>query len=172
MGNKQSRSKSAADVPSKKRKKGKNKSLIEDEENKHQSMPELGGAVPYKTEEPEVNVTIHRSYRDLNRSRLSIGKDDQVGFKVYRRNTGGWPEKPRTLPRNFGRKNRPISGPVREAYTPNGAIDPGFPGLEAKELVRSGRSSTRSSKRASRASSMAGSVCKLSENFMALQFQF
>lgn len=166
MGNKHSRSKSETDASETKRsKKGikRNSSKasekgVKTDPNKHLSMPDLGGAKPYKPqkENEDVKFTLHRSYRDLDRSKSMLGTDT-VDYKIYRKSTSGIPDKPTTLPRNFGRSKSAINGshgPVRNATTPNGTIDPGFPDVFNRDRAYSaGKGSMKLSKRGSRASS-------------------
>jgi hypothetical protein len=65
------------------------------------SMPELGGAVPYKPrDDVDIDVKVYRSFGDLARPKSSTL--DQTDYKIYRKSTDSV-QKYATLPRQFGR---------------------------------------------------------------------
>ena len=55
--------------------------------DKHRSCPpQMGGAVPYQFEEERhINVTLYRSYRNLNSSKFGSLRDSTPDIRVYRR---------------------------------------------------------------------------------------
>ena len=187
MGNRPTRSKPTSDATpsgSKRRKKSsssKNGDPVRDPQ-KRMSLPELGGAIPYRSTSRDdeksprdVSVTIYRSYRDLGRRKPANFTDgnEPVDYKFYRRSkierAASAANAPNTLPRNFGR-SKSAAYPDRQAMTPNGDV-PSFATLPAKEsagILRSGRSSTRSSRGRSRTRS-AGSmkrICKYIKSYL------
>ena len=88
-----------------------------DGRNNRLSMPELGGAVPYKPrDEVDIDVKVYRSFGDLARPKSTTL--DQTDYKIYRKSADHEVQKYATLPRHFGRSKStadvPNGGTLRD----------------------------------------------------------
>lgn len=122
------------------------------DKERNASLPDLGGAVPYRSQEedPKVTVTIYRSVRDIRRhpSEIQPQRND-VNVRIYRKSTSGEPEKPSTLPRNFMRSKSATLPGGRAALTPGESHYQEFPSLRRRidsASTKGGASTLRSSR--------------------------
>lgn len=103
-------------------------------EKKVISCPDLSGAVPYKFDDTNVDVTIYRSYSNVaepgsDKKRASVLAEPDPDIRVYRRSTGSLArqkgdasDKSQTLPRSFGRGTRHSMPPGTPTTQSNGTV--------------------------------------------------
>ena len=146
----------------KKRKKSQMKSAADDD--KFVSCPDLGGAVPYKDQEDlNVNIKMHRSYKDLDITRDSE-KEARPDIKIYRKSAGAELYQASTLPRSFGRSKSNV-----ETRIPNGGAGTHVDIRRHRDTVDGRASRQDSSRRSSnltvdRCSNRRGEICSLARD--------